>query len=156
MNVKEAKEALIRAAEDLVAQAEEKKLTADYRCFTANVDLEEIDEDSSKVALIALELNLGAAECERAVVLECAVSVGDGAVDENEVLNEVAGLKSNVCDVYAKIDEAGSVNAALDAIVAETELPIPEIKTYDNRLFYIIGSIAALVILAVVIIAKVL
>ena len=154
MNVKEAKEALLSAANDLIAQAEQKNLTADYRCFTANVDLEEVDEDSSKVALIALELSLGAKDCEGAVVLECAVSSLDGEVDENEVLSEVANLKGNVNDVYAKIDETGSVNAAFEAIAEETELPAPEIKTYDNRLFYTVGGIAAAVILAVVVILK--
>ena len=154
MNVKDAKAALICACEDLVKEANDKKLNADYRCFTANIDLEEIDENAENVALIAAEISVGAENSEKAVILESAVSVSDGDVVDDEILREVSTLRENLKEVFAKVDESNDANAAFDAIEEETSLPIPEQKVYDNKKFYIYASIFAAAVIIVLLLSK--
>lgn len=154
MKIIEAKEALISACESLVAEATEKGLVADYRCFAANADLEEVDDSSSKVRLIAAEMTLGAEGTEKEMLLECALSISDGDVAEDEILREVGAMRENLREFYQTIDEMGGVTEALDKIAADSEEPAPEVKVYDNRKFYIGASAVALLAIIIVIVAR--
>ncbi len=153
MTIIEAREALTNTFENIKAEAKEKGVIADYKCFASDRDLNETDVSDSTAALIAGELTLGADGTDEKVILECAVSITDGEVFDDEMLREITAIRESVRELYAKIDEAGSAVAALSEIYKESEESVPEVKTYDNKKFYIGAGIAVIIIIIIMILA---
>ncbi len=154
MKINEAYEALSNTFKNIKSEAEEKGITATYKCFTSDRDLIEVDINDDNVSLIAGEFTLGAEGTEEKIILECAVSITDGEIFDDEVIREITAIRESIRELYAKIDETGSAAAALSDIYKEEEQPQPPAKTYDNKMFYIYGGLAILVVAIILIISK--
>lgn len=144
MNITESKNALYEALKNVSEDAISRGMTAEVRCFTANRDLEEVSESDPSAVLIAGEIAITSEEKkEKEILLECALSIEDGEVSGDEILREVNNIRSNMKEVCDTFDKVGSAENTFDTIEKEQELPKEEPKTYDNKQFYIWGSIIA-------------
>ena len=150
MTVIEAREALALTLKDIAANATEKNLNADTKCFIADHDLLELSEDNcADAALVAGEITISQDGLEEKLVLECAVSVTDGEVSSEEMLREVNVIRESMRELCEKINETDSAEDAFNAIVPEEEAPTMP-KIYDNKRFYIACGIGAATLIALV------
>ena len=144
MNVTEAKNALYEALKNVCEDAESRGMTTAVKCFVADHDLNEVAEDSPKAQLISGEITVTTHEKEdRAILLECALSVEDGEVTAEEMLREVNTMCNSMKEICATFDEVGSAENTFDSIEKEQEVEVPEPKIFNNKDFYIWGSVIA-------------
>ncbi len=156
MKIIEARDALVNTLKNIKEENAAKGIITEYKCFASDRDLIEVDIDDKNAALIAGEISFGAGGTDEKIILECAVCISDGEVIEDEVIGAVTSLRDSLHEFYAKIDEAGSVVKALEEIYQEADEPAPEIKTYDNKKFYIYGGIIIALVAVILILTKVL
>lgn len=148
MKITESKIALYEALVSISADAAKRGMKANVRCFTANHDLEEVDENDAGAVLIAGEIRVTSDEKnDKEILLECALSVEDGEVSEDEILREIGNIRSSMKEVCDTFDNVGSAESTFDTIEKEQQLPAEEPKTFDNKQFYIWGSIIAAIAL---------
>lgn len=148
MNITEAKNALYNALESISEEATSRGMKSEVRCFVADHDLVEVDEISPKATLIAGEIRVTSEEkADKEILLECALSVEDGEVSEDEILREIGNIRSSMKEVCDTFDNVGSAESTFDTIEKEQQLPAEEPKTFDNKQFYIWGSIIAAIAL---------
>lgn len=148
MKITESKIALYEALVSISADAAKRGMKAKIRCFTANHDLEEVDENDAGAVLIAGEIRVTSDEKnDKEILLECALSVEDGEVSEDEILREIGNIRSSMKEVCDTFDNVGSAESTFDSIEKEQQLPAEEPKTFDNKQFYIWGSIIAAIAL---------
>ena len=153
MNITEAKSALYNALKNVSEDAASRGMTAEVKCFVADHDLTEVSEDSPKAVLIAGEITVTSDEKkDKEILLECAISVEDGEVANDEILREVNTIRASMKEVCDTFDTVGSAEGTFDSIEKEQEVPMPEEKVFDNKQFYIWGSIAAAAVLLLVLI----
>ena len=144
MNITEAKNALCEALKNVCEDAENRGMKTEVKCFVADHDLNEVSEDSPKAQLISGEITVTSDENqEKAILLECALSVEDGEVSNEEMLREVNTMRQSMKEVCNTFDEVGSAESTFTSIEKEQEVPMPEPKVFNNRDFYIYGSIIA-------------
>ena len=149
MKITESIEALQEALLSIAKSAEERGLKTEVKCFAADNDLVELEQESPRAALVAGELTVKS-DGEDKIILECALSVIDGEVSSEEMLSEVNTLRESMKDLCNKFDESGSADGMFNAVAKEHEVPMPEEKVYDNKKFYIYGGIAVAVVLILV------
>ena len=155
MNITEAKNALCEALKNVSEDAINRGMEAEVRCFTANRDLEEVDESDPKAFLIAGEITVTSEEkADKQIVLECALSVEDGEVSSDEILREVNNIRNSMKEVCETFDNVGNAESTFDAIEKDQELPVEEPKTFDNKQFYIWGSVIAGIALLLTLLLK--
>ena len=144
MNITESKNALYEALTNVCKEAESRGMKTEVKCFVADHDLNEVTEDSPKAQLIAGEITVTSDEKEdRAILLECALSVEDGEVSSDEMLREVNNIRTSMKEICATFDEVGGAANTFNSIEKEQEPDIPEPKIFNNKDFYIWGSIIA-------------
>jgi len=144
MNITESKKALFDALMNIGKDAEERGMEVSVNCFTANRDLECVDENDASAVLIAGEVTITSSEnLQKEIVLECALSIEDGEVSEDEILREVTNVRCSMKEVCDTFDQVGNADGTFETIEKEQEIPEEEPKTYDNKQFYIWGSIIA-------------
>ncbi len=156
MKITEAREALANTFENIKEEANSKGIITEYKCFTADRDLIEVDINDTSAALIAGEITLSAEGTNEKIILECAVCINDGNIIDDELVSEITLIRNNIREFYSKIDELGDVVTALESIYKEEEAPAPEVKRYDNKMFYIIGGIVIAAVAVFMILMKVL
>ena len=155
MNITESKNALYEVLQNVSEDAINRGMNAEVRCFTANRDLEEVEESDPKVALIAGEITVTSEEkADKQIVLECALSVEDGEVSPDEMLREVNNIRQSMKEVCETFDNVGNAENTFDAIEKEQEIPVEEPKTFDNKQFYIWGSVIAAIALLLTFLIK--
>ena len=155
MNVRESREAFLAAVKSIADTALEAGFITEYKCYAADRDLSPVDEDNvSGAAIIAAELSLGAEGVDEKVLLECAISVMDGECSADEMAEEIALLRNNVKELTDKIAEGANAADTISELFRnqrENE-EAPQIKTYNNKSFYITAGIAAAVIVLLLLI----
>lgn len=150
MNIKEAYEALSRTLCDIESIATKKGLVAESKCTVTDRDLVKIEDEGeydALAALIAGEVAVGAEGSEKKILLECAISITDGNVFDDEMINEIRILRENVQQLCEKIDESNvkeSFAALCKEEAGEEDKPAP---VRSNKAFYI-GSLCVLGIIA--------
>lgn len=155
MNINEAYEALSRTLCDITNIATQKGLVAESRCTVTDRDLNALENEGdyeSLAALIAGEVTVSADGCDEKIVLECAVSITDGCVFDDEMINEIRVLRDNVSALCDKID-AENAKESFAAICKEEagEEDKPE-PVRSNKAFYI-GALCVVGIIALFAIA---
>lgn len=151
MNITEAKNALYNALESISEEATSRGMKSEVRCFVADHDLVEVDESSPKATLIAGEIRVTSEEkADKEILLECALSVEDGEVSNEEILREVNTMRGSMKEIADTFDSVGSAGGTIESIEKEQEIEMPEPKIFDNKNFYIYGGIAAAAILILV------
>lgn len=144
MNITESKNALYEALKNVSEDAVSRGMKADVRCFVADHDLEEVSEDNPKATLIAGEITITSDEkADKEILLECALSVEDGEVSPEEMLREVNTIRSSMKEICDTFDSVGNAEGTFNSIEKEQEVQIPEPKVFDNKKFYIWGSVIA-------------
>ena len=142
MNITESKYALYEALKNVSEDAVARGLTAEVRCFVADHDLTEVEETDPKATLIAGEITLTSDEkADKEILLECALSVEDGVVSPEEMLREVNNIRASMKEICDTFDEVGNAERTFNSIEKEQEVEVPEPKVFDNKKFYIYGSI---------------
>ena len=153
MNVTESKNALFEALKNISEEAVSRGMKADVRCFVADHDLNEVDENSPKATLVAGEIAITSDEkADKEILLECAISVEDGEVSSEEILREVNTIRSSMKELCDTFDTLGSAGSTIDSIEKEQTVEMPEPKVFDNKQFYIWGSVIAAAALILVLI----
>ena len=144
MNITESKNALYEALKNVCEEAESRGMKTKVRCFVADHDLNEVTEDSPKAQLISGEITVTSDEKDdRAILLECALSVEDGEVSSEEMLREVNTIRTSMKEICATFDEVGGATDTFNSIEKEQTVEVPEQKVFNNKDFYIWGSIIA-------------
>ena len=155
MKTNEAYEALSRTLADIADTAKAKGLIAESKCTVTDRDLVALENEndySQLAALIAGEVTVSAEGAEEKIVLECAVSITDGCVFDDEMVNEIRVLRDNVNALCGKID-AENVKESFEALckdeAGEEDKPEP---VRSNKAFYI-GALCVVGIIALFAIA---
>ena len=144
MKVTESKNALYEALKNVSEDAINLGMKAEVKVFVADHDLNEVSEDSPKAVLIAGEISVTSDEkSDKQILLECALSIEDGEVSNDEILREVNTIRGSMKEVCDTFDSVGSAENTFDSIEKEQTVEMPEPKVFDNKQFYIWGSIAA-------------
>lgn len=144
MKVTESKNALFEALKNVSEDAINRGMKADVKVFVADRDLNEVSEDSPKAVLIAGEISVTSDEkSDKQILLECALSIEDGEVANDEILREVNTIRGSMKEICETFDNVGNAENTFDSIEKEQTVEMPEPKTFDNKQFYIWGSIAA-------------
>lgn len=151
MNVTESKNALYEALKNVSEDAVSRGMTANVRCFVADHDLNEVDEGDPKASLIAGEIRISSDEkADKEILLECALSVENGEVSSDEILREVNTMRGSMKEICDTFDNLGDAKNTFDTIEKEQQPDIPEPKVFDNKQFYIWGSVVAAIALILV------
>lgn len=154
MKTIESRDALAAALNNIAELATENGLKAETRCFIADHDLIELSEDElSAAALIAGEITVSADGTDEKMLLECALSVTDGEVSDDEIISEVGTLRANMKEICSKVSELGNAKDAFEALSPE-EPEAKEEPKYDNKRFYIIASIVAVAVIVLMVLLK--
>ena len=155
MNIKEAYDALSSTLCDIVNIAKEKGLIAESKCTVTDRDLVTLRDEADYEQLAALvcgEVTVSANGCDEKIVLECAVSINEGSVFSDEMVNEIRILRDNLSALCDKIDEE-NVSESFAALCKEEshEEDKPE-PVRSNKAFYI-GALCVVGIIALFAIA---
>lgn len=154
MNINEAREALTLALNNIAEDAKGKGLDTGVKCFIANHDLCEISNDNSiEASIVAGEITLISTSTEKKMILECAVSVSDGEVSSEELLNEVNSVRNNMKEILDKLNSASDAEEAFSSFEPNEET-IPESPRYNNKNFYIASGVAVAIILLLILLFK--
>ncbi len=144
MKITESKNALYEALKNVSEDAINRGMKAEVKVFVADHDLNEVSEDSPKAVLIAGEISVTSDEkSDKQILLECALSIEDGEVANDEILREVNTIRGSMKEVCDTFDSVGNAENTFDSIEKEQTVEMPEPKVFDNKQFYIWGSIAA-------------
>ena len=155
MKITEAKEALCSALNDIAAMASKFELNVNVSCSTANHDLETVSDDSEDAAIISGEISVGNNGAEENLIFECALSITDGEVSEEEIAREVSTVRGSMTELCEKLDGGMETSEAFTAVLPEEEAPV-QAPAYDNKKFYIYGSIIAAAIVIILILGRLL
>lgn len=152
MNIKEAYEALERTLCDIASLAKAKGLSAESKCTVTDRELVPVENESdydSLAALIAGEITVSAEGLDEKMLLECAVSITDGSVFDDEMVNEIRILRENMQTLCDGVDE-GNVTESFALLCKEEagEEDKPE-PVRSNKSFYI-GALCTLGVLALI------
>lgn len=154
MKFTEAYEAFSNAINDIKNMLTDSGFDVNFRCYTADRDLNELSEDASNdAALIAAEITVGANGTDKKMILESALSITDTEVSPEEIRNEIGLLRKSAKEICDKQNETGDFDQTFKSFETEEE-PIPEGPKYDNKKFYIGGAIAIVALIILVILFK--
>ena len=150
MNIKEAYEALSRTLGDITNIATKKGLIAESKCTVTDRDLIALTDEADYeqlAALISAEVTVSADGCDEKILLECAVSISNGSVFNDEMINEIRILRDNLSALCDKVDEENvseSFAALCKEEAGEEDKPEP---VRSNKAFYI-GALCVVGIIA--------
>ena len=153
MKVTEAREALIKTIDDAIASLKEKGLEVEKNCFLADRDLLPTKGEEG-ASLIVADITVCAPDTDEKVIMECAVSIEEGEVLNDEIIREITLLRQNIKEITDKIDEVGSAKDAFAILAKEEEPEVADAPVASNKSFYIYAGIAAIVILIIAALAK--
>ena len=161
MNIKEAKEALERAFEDIAAMPREAGFSVKYECGYSNSEYERL-EDGDGAECIFGEMTLGVEGAEETVVFECAAGAfegdGEAIVADEELAQNIGTVRENIRSFLADVNEAKatveteSIKDAFLAVIEREEKENAEKTAAEapksNAGFYIAAACGALAIVA--------
>jgi hypothetical protein len=154
MNVNEAKEAFIKTVDSIIDPLLDKGLVVDTRYFFSDRDLIEIpDADACNAAVLAAEIRIVDMESHAELAMEAAVAIENGEILNDEIAREASTLRESVKEILEAL-EVHSVKDAFDAVIPHDDEDEPERPAFDNKMYYIIGGIAILLIIIGVAIFK--
>ena len=149
MNVYEARDAFIKTIESIVEPLSVKGLLTDIRCFFSDRDLIEIpDENAEKAAVLAAEIRIVDPKSSEEIAMETAVAIEDGEILNDEIAREATTLRQSVQEILDALEDP-ITKSAFDNVL-EDEEPEQEYPTFDNRMYYIIGTIVVIIVIIAV------
>ena len=154
MNVYEARDAFVKTVESIIAPLSDKGLVTDVRFFFSDRDLIEIpDENAERAAVLAAEIRIVDPKSHAELAMESAVAIEGGEILNDEIAREATTLRQSVKEVLDAL-EGHSAKDAFDAVMPVEDEDEPERPVFDNRMYYIIGGIAIILIIIAVAIFK--
>jgi hypothetical protein len=92
-------------------------------------------------------------ESHAELAMEAAVAIENGEILNDEIAREASTLRESVKEILEAL-EVHSVKDAFDAVIPHDDEDEPESPAFDNKMYYIIGGIAILLIIIGVAIFK--
>lgn len=155
MKITEAKEALVRAVENIAEEANAAGFNTQIRSKFADVDFGEYEEYCDEAKIVFAELTVGLEGARDDMVYECAISINEQECSDDEMASEIGSMRAAVRELIEKVsaapDKLAAFNEELNATDGDEE-PVSE-PVHDNKKFYIVASIiggAALILAAII------
>ena len=146
----EAKEAFLRTIEEITEEITKRELYVSIDCYFSDRELERIDDDNAdKASVLSAVITVSHAGVDDSLVFEHAIAIDDGDVLNDEIIKEATKLRENVKELCEKLDSgmgAKDTISSMDIEEEEVERPAP----LDNKLYYIGGAIAVIVIILLI------
>ncbi len=141
MNAKQAREALLPTLEDIARVLTDVGLCAKARVSFSDVDMLDHEDMMQNSALLYGEILFSANENE-SVALECAVSVKDGEVADEEFLSEISALRTEAKRI-AEIAKTVGADALFDELERQSEDDEPRAEVREVNIDDYIADRAA-------------
>lgn len=152
MNFKEALDAFSKTLDDIASAAERAGLSCETSVALCDSELQPIGEDDGELAaLIAGVIVISCEGEDRTVEFEGAIPVIEGEVISEEMIREVATMRSSVNEFLSRLNPEQSVASAFSAILDEetaTDESEPP-KQFNNKPFYI-GAVLMFAVLIII------